>query len=110
MVDMPWNVAARILILVVYPSKMLFIRAAVTHSKKWSSYGATRMSSACERFPGIYGYRRSHIKLTIRIPELHLPGKKIVLTSGPSNALEEADMPSPFEETSVTRGTVHMII
>jgi hypothetical protein len=39
---------------------------------------------------------------------IHLPGQRIVLTSGPGDALEKIDIPSPLEGFSVARSTVHM--
>jgi hypothetical protein len=37
------------------------------------------------------------MKPTIYVLEIHLPGQKIVLTSGPGDALEKIDIPSPLE-------------
>jgi hypothetical protein len=37
------------------------------------------------------------MKPTVQIFGLHLPGKKIVLTSGPADALDKVDVPSPLE-------------
>jgi hypothetical protein len=60
-------------------------------------YAATRISSASECFAAICGYLRHHIKLIVHVLGIHLPGQKIVLTSGPGGALENNDFPSPLE-------------
>jgi hypothetical protein len=37
------------------------------------------------------------MKPTVHVLEIHLPGQKIVLTSGPGDALEKIDIPSPLD-------------
>jgi hypothetical protein len=37
------------------------------------------------------------LKPTVPILGIHLPGQKIVLTSGPDDALDKVDVPSPLE-------------
>jgi hypothetical protein len=60
-------------------------------------YAATRISSTSERFAGICGYWQHHMKPTVHVLGMHLPGQKIVLTSGPGDALDKIDVPSPLE-------------
>jgi hypothetical protein len=38
------------------------------------------------------------MKPTVHVLGIHLPEQKIVLTSGPGDALEKIDIPSPFEK------------
>jgi hypothetical protein len=37
------------------------------------------------------------MKPTVQILGIHFPGKKIVLTAGPTDAVEKPDIPSPLE-------------
>jgi hypothetical protein len=55
---------------------------SVTRVNKLQYYAATRISSASECFAGICGYCRHHMKPTVHGLGIHLPGQKIVLTSG----------------------------
>jgi hypothetical protein len=70
---------------------------SVTRVNKLQYYAATRISSASECFAAICGYWRHHMKPTVHVLGIHLPGQKIVLTSGPGDALEKIDIPSPLE-------------
>jgi hypothetical protein len=70
---------------------------SLTHSDKFQYFAATRVSSASECFAGICGYWRHHMKPTVIILGIHLPGQKIVLTTGRADALQKADVPSPLE-------------
>jgi hypothetical protein len=70
---------------------------SVTRSDKLHCYAATRISSASECFAGIFGNRRHDMKPTVQILGMHLPGKKIVLTAWPADAVEKLDIRSPLE-------------
>jgi hypothetical protein len=60
-------------------------------------YAVICIPSASERFAGILGHWRRHVKPTVHIPGTHLPGEKIILRSGPDGALEKINLPSPLE-------------
>jgi hypothetical protein len=70
---------------------------SVTRVNKLQYYAATRIVFASEYFTGICGYWRHHMKPTVHVLGIHLPGKKIILTSVPDDALEKIDIPSPLE-------------
>jgi hypothetical protein len=70
---------------------------SVTRVNKLQYYAATRISCASECIAGICGYWPHHMKPTVHVLGIHLPGQKIVLTSWPGGALEKIDIPSPLE-------------
>jgi hypothetical protein len=70
---------------------------SITGVNKLQYYAAIRISSASECFAEISGYWRHHMKPTVHVLGIHLPGQKIVLTSGFGDALEKIDIPSPLE-------------
>jgi DNA polymerase III delta prime subunit len=76
---------------------VLYEGHSVTRVEKLQDYAATRISSASECFAGICGYWRHHMKPSVRILGIHLPGQKIVLTSGPGDSRDKIDIPSPLE-------------
>jgi hypothetical protein len=76
---------------------VLYENYSVTRVNKLQYYAATRISSASECFTGICGYWQHHMKPTVHVLGVHLLGQKIVLTSGPGDALEKSDILSPLE-------------
>jgi hypothetical protein len=76
---------------------VLYEGYSVTRVNKLEYYVATRISSASECFAGICGNWRRHMKPTVHVLGIHLPGQTIVLTSGPGDALEKIDIPNPLE-------------
>jgi hypothetical protein len=70
---------------------------SVTRAQKLQYYAATRISSASEYFADICGYQRHHMKRSVRILGIHLPGQKMVLASSTSDSLHKIDIPSPLE-------------
>jgi hypothetical protein len=81
-----------------YHSKMSFYKGySVTRVNKLQYYAATRISPASECFVGICGYWRHYMKPSDHVLGIHLPRQKIILTSGPSDALEKIDIPSPLD-------------
>jgi hypothetical protein len=69
----------------------------VDKSEKLAYFAATRILSAPECFAQICGFWRHHLKPTVLIFTIHLEGKKVVLASSPSDALQKVDIPSPLE-------------
>jgi hypothetical protein len=76
---------------------VLYEGHAVTKEQKLEYYAANRIASAPECFAVICGCWRHHMKPTVIILNIHLQGKKIVLTSGRSDAQQKIDNPSPLE-------------
>jgi hypothetical protein len=76
---------------------VLYESRSVTNSEKLQYYAITRISSACECFPGICGYWPHHMRPTVQILGVHLPGPAIIVASGLTNALEKAGIPIPLE-------------
>jgi hypothetical protein len=76
---------------------VLYEGYSVIRVNKLQYYAATRISSTSEYFAGICGYWQHHMKPTVHVLGIHLPGQKIVLTSGSGDALEQIDIPSPLE-------------
>jgi hypothetical protein len=76
---------------------VLYEAYSLTRVNKSQYYAATSISSASECFAGICGYWRHHMKPIVHVLGSHLPGQKIVLTSGPGDALEKVNIPSPLE-------------
>jgi hypothetical protein len=70
---------------------------SVDRSAKLQYYAATRISSASECVAGIDGFWRQHLKPTVRMPSIRLPGKKIILISGGPSDFEKVEIPSPLE-------------
>jgi hypothetical protein len=70
---------------------------SVARSDKLQYSPATRISSASECFTGILGSWRHHMKPTVIILGIQVPGQKIVLTSCREDALQKFDVPSPLE-------------
>jgi hypothetical protein len=56
---------------------------------------AGRIRTEC--FAGICGYWRHHMKPTVHVLGIHLPGQKTALTSGPDDTLGKIDISSPLE-------------
>jgi hypothetical protein len=81
---------------------------SVSRVNKLQCSAATRISSASEWFAAICGYWRHHMKPTVHVLGIHLPGQKIVLTSGPGDALERIDIQALLKDISVARSTVRM--
>jgi hypothetical protein len=76
---------------------VLYEGCSVTRVNKLQYYAATRISSTSECFADICGYWRHHMKPTVHVLGIHLPGQKIALTSVPGDALEKIDIPSSLE-------------
>jgi hypothetical protein len=57
---------------------ILYEGYSVTRVNKLQYYAAARISSAEEYFAGICGYWRHHMKPTVHVLGIHLPGQKIV--------------------------------
>jgi hypothetical protein len=77
--------------------KVFYEGHSITRSEQLQYYAATRISSASECFAGICGHWRHHMKPAVLILGIDLPGQKNSLTSGPANALEKIDIPSPLK-------------
>jgi hypothetical protein len=77
---------------------VLYEGHSVSKSGKLYYYPATRISSASEYLAGICGYWRHHLKPSVQILNIHLPGKKIVLATGRTEAVQRADISSPVEK------------
>jgi hypothetical protein len=73
-------------------------RHPVSKSDKLHHYAAARISSASKCFPGIWGYWLHHLKPSVQILNVRLPGKNIVLKAGPADVLEKVDIPGPLEK------------
>jgi hypothetical protein len=76
---------------------VLYEAHSVTQVNKLQYYAGTRISSASECFAGICEYWRHHLKSIVHLLGIHLPGQKMVLTSGLGDALEKINIPSPLE-------------
>jgi hypothetical protein len=76
---------------------VLYEGSSVTRVNKLQYYAATGFSSASECFAGICGPWRSHMKPTVHVLGIHLPGQKIAFTSRPDDAFEKIDIQSPLE-------------
>jgi hypothetical protein len=76
---------------------VLYEGYSVTRVNKLQYYAAIRISSASECFDGICGYWRRHMKPTVHVLGIHLPGQKIVLTSRLGDALGKIDISGPLE-------------
>jgi hypothetical protein len=87
---------------------VLYEGYSVTRVNKMQYYTTSRISSASECFAGICGYWRRYMKPTVHVLGIHLPGQKIVLTSGPGDALEKTDTQALLKDISVARSTVHI--
>jgi hypothetical protein len=69
----------------------------VDKNEKLAYFAATRILSAPECFAQICGFWRHHLKPTVMIFTIQLEGKKVVLASSPSDALQKVEIPSPLE-------------
>jgi hypothetical protein len=85
---------------------VLYKGYSVTRVNKLPCYAATRISSASECFAGICGYWRHHMKPTVHVFGIHLPGQKIVLTSGPVILWKRLISQALLKDISVARSTV----
>jgi hypothetical protein len=55
---------------------VLYEGHAVASSEKLQASAATRISSASECFANIFGYWRHHMKTTVEVLRIHLPGQR----------------------------------
>jgi hypothetical protein len=76
---------------------VLYEGHSISKVDKLQYYAATRISSASECFVGICGYWRHQMKPAVVILGIHFPGKKVVLTASPADALKKVDIPSSLE-------------
>jgi hypothetical protein len=83
---------------------VLYEGHSVSKVDKLQYHAATSVSSASECFAGICGYWRHHMKPIVVILGIHLPGKKVVLTASPADALKKVDIPVLLKDVSVADG------
>jgi hypothetical protein len=81
----------------VHLRPVLYEGHVITPDNRLEYYAATRIASAPEAFAGICGFWRHHMKPRVRSLGIHLPGKKIVMTSGGADRPVQVDVPSPLE-------------